>query len=286
MCCGGVDGHGEIVESRLLSDQMSIDRRCFVAKCLHSFLFGDYRIARATSGRGRYGHTFGGPHDRKGTTRAECNGLLIHLLHRFDLTDPVIPISIPGIRWLPLYYCFDFRADELGYRLTSDEALVTFFPVNDPNVTEREEWPDDDYALEFPRSDITVTAFDYDPTNLDDAYFWAGIFGIGQLSAADQAAAKQRVAEEFDGLGLYSPETDEEYHEALSSPFSQGKPVGGCLNPDCSNSGREGRLSTIALLPAEPVKGVQTFGSLGGGVQLVFQICGECKTIRVSNQCD
>ena len=59
---------------------------------------------------------------------------------------------------------------------------------------------------------------------------WAGIFGIGKLAKADQAAAKKRVAEEMDGLGLGVPETEKEFQEALSSPFMQGKPDSGCLS--------------------------------------------------------
>ena len=256
-----------------------------MALALKTFLFGDYRIAAATSGRSRYEHTFGGPHDRKGASREDCNGILLHLLHRLDLSDPAIPIAIPGIRWLPFYYCFDFRANDLGYRLISEESLVAFFPEDDPNVTYHEEWPSKDYPLEFPKSNIWVTAYDYDPTNLNDAYAWAGIFGIGKLSSADQAAAKKRVADEMDGLGLGVLKTKKEFQEALSSPFMQGKPNGSCLNPSCLNHKIKGQLSTIALMPAEPVKGVHTFGLHGAGVQLIFQVCPKCYTIRVSNQC-
>lgn len=258
-----------------------------MGKAFNTFLFGGYRIATATRGRSKYGHTFGGPHDRRGTSREDCKGILIHLLHRLDLTDPAIPISIPGIRWLPLYYCFDFRANDLGYRLISEEELVTFFPDDDPNVTTEESWPDDEgYPLEFPKSAIKITAHDYDPTDLDDAYRWAGVFGIEKLSKRDQAAAKKRVGELMDGLGLGSPDTEEEFERALSSPFMQGKPESPCLNPNCSNRKKGGQLKCIALMPAEPVKGVHTFGRWGGGVQLVFQICPKCYTIRVSNQCD
>ena len=81
---------------------------CLVSKPLNTFLLGDHRIATAISGRGKYGYTFGGPLDLKGTSREDCNGILIHLLHRPDLTDPAVPIAIPRVRWLPLYYCFDF----------------------------------------------------------------------------------------------------------------------------------------------------------------------------------
>lgn len=160
-------------------------------KAINTYLFGDYRIASATSGRSKYGHTFGGPHDRKGTSREDCNGILIHLLHRLDLTDPGIPIAIPGVRWLSFYYCFDFRVNDLGYRLVSDEELVTFFPDDDSKVSKDESWPDDEgYPLEFPKSFIGITVSDYVPTDLDDAYRWAGVFGIGNLSKRDQAAAR------------------------------------------------------------------------------------------------
>ncbi len=257
-----------------------------MAPGLNTFLFGDYRIATATGGRSKYRHTFGGPHDRKGTSREDCNGILIHLLHRLDLTDPTIPFAIPGIRWLPLYYCFDFRANDLGYRLISDEELVTFFPTDDPNVSSHEEWPDDNYPLEFRKSSIKLAAYDYEPTALKDAYQWAGVFGIGKLSKRDQATAKRRVTELMEGLGLGVPKTEKDFEEALSSPFMQGKPDSPCLNPECSNRIRNGQLMPIALMPAEPVKGVHTFGKWGGGVQLIFRMCPKCFTIRVSNQCD
>jgi hypothetical protein len=249
-------------------------------------LFGDYRIAAVTSGRSRFGHTFGGPPDRKGTSRADCNGILIHLLHRFDLSDPLIPIKIPGIRWLPLYYCFDFRVNVLGYRLTSDESLLTFFPTDDENVSDDESWPDEDYPLEFPKSTVKLSAFDYDPTNLEDAYIWSGVFGIRKLSSEDQAAARKRVVEEMDGLGLGPVETEEDFEDALQWPFMQGKPNGDCMNPDCPNYRMTGKLAVFALMPAEPVKGIHTFGRWGGGVSLIFEICPDCFSIRVSNQCD
>lgn len=251
-----------------------------------TYLFGDKCIATATSGRSRYGHTFGGPHDRKGTSRDDCNGILIHLLHRLDLTDPEIPLTIPGFRWLPIYYCFDFRANDLGYQLISDDELVTFFPTDDPHVSNEESWPDENYPTELPKSAIKIDAFDYDPTRLDDAYQWAGVFGIEKLSMRDKQAAKNRVAEFMDGLGYNAPETEKDFDDALSSPFKQGKPDMPCLNLKCSNRKKRGQLTTIAIVPAQPVEGIHTFGSLGGDVQLIVQKCPKCNTFRVSNQCD
>lgn len=251
----------------------------------NTFLFGNYQIATAESGRGKYEHTFGGPHDRKGTSREDCNGILIHLLHRLDLSDPAIPFTIPGIRWLPFYYCFDFRANDLGYRLISDEELVTFFPDDDPNISEHESWPDDDYPQEFPKSRIKIRKYDYDPTDLEDAFRWAGIFGISKLSKRHQAEARNRAVEEAELLGSFIPETDAEFDEALSDPFMQGKPDSPCLNPECPNMNKKGQLITFAMMPAEPVKGVQTFGEWSSGIRLIFRKCPKCDTIRVNNEC-
>jgi len=246
-----------------------------------TFLFGNNRIAAARSGCGKYTHTFGGAHDRKGASREDCNGIHIHLLHRLDLTDPVIPFDIPGVRWLPLYYCFDGRGHDFGYRLISDKQLVTFFPENDPDVTGEESRSDDErYPLEFPKSDITIENYDYDPANMDDAYEWAGVFGIGNLSTHDQAVVKGRVAELMKRLDLLVPETDKEFEDALCRPFMQGKDDSPCLNPKCVNRDLKGQLTPFALMPAEPVEGICTFGEWGGGVQLIFRICPKCHTIR------
>lgn len=250
---------------------------------MKTFLFGDYKIATAVTGAGKYGHTFGGPHDRKGTARENCGGILIHLLHRFDLTDPAIPITIPGVRWLPFYYCFDFRANDLGYRLVSEDELVTYFPDDDPHVSKEESWPGKDYPKEFPATGITVAPYAYDPTKLTDAFTWGGVFGVGKLSPRDQAKAKKRALDEM--FRPKEPTTDEELLDLFDSPFAQGRPKGKCLNPDCGNHFQAGRLSTIALMPAEPVPGVHVFGEYGGDVTLIFQMCPKCYTIRVSNEC-
>jgi hypothetical protein len=145
-----------------------------------SYLFGDYRIAAATSGPSKFAHTFGGPPDRKGGSREQCNGILIHLLHRLDLTDPSIPIAIPGIRWLPFYYCFDFRVNDLGYRLVNDDVMIVYFPKDDPHVTENEEWPQENYPQEFPKSRIKISSHPYDPTDIEDALSWAAVIGLGK----------------------------------------------------------------------------------------------------------
>ncbi len=249
-----------------------------------AFLFSDFKIATASSGQSDYGHTFGGPHDRADASLEACDGIRLHLLHRLNLEDPAIPVSIPGVRWLPLYYAFDDRVrGVIGYQLTSDDALSAFFPYRDRG--DREQWPEDGYSLEFPRSEISVSQFEYDPTDLDDAYLWSGIFGIRKLSEKDQAKARKRVSDQMDGLGFARPETDDEFERDFSSPFMQGKPQGGCLNPNCAFHETEGQLSVVALMSGEPVEGVHVFGKWGDGVTLIFQLCPECHSVQVTNQC-
>src|SRR5262249_13809973 len=102
----------------------------------------------------------------------------------------------------------------------------------------------------------------------------------------DQEVVKKRVSEHARLFGGVVPRTEKEFQEALSNPFMQGKPNRPCLNPKCSNHAKRGKLSVISLMPAEPVKGVHTFGRWGSGVQLIFEMCPKCYTIRVSNQCD
>lgn len=261
-------------------------RKASKAVITPSFLFGDDRIGKAVSGRSEYAHTFGGPLQQKGTSREECQDLAIHLLHRLDLTDPAIPTRIPGVRWLPLYYCFDFRVDEIGYRLISDDKLEMFFPRDDPNVSEKEEWPDDDYPPRFRKRPVKVSPRDYDPLNIEDAFFWAGIFGIEKLKAHHREATKDRIIELLERLDFETPESDEELEEMLEFPFMQGIPNDPCLNPGCANHHTKGQLQVIALVPAEPVSGVHLFGEWGDGVRLIFQMCPKCYTIRVKNECD
>jgi hypothetical protein len=42
----------------------------------------------------------------------------------------------------------------------------------------------------------------------------------------------------------------------------------------------------MSVYSTEAAQGVHTFGPWGGGVQLIFELCPKCYTIRVSNQCD
>lgn len=250
-----------------------------------TLFFHDWTITSAEAGASDHGHTFGGPPAHAGATRERCNDRLLHLLHHINLADPLIPIEIPEVQWLPLYYCFDFRVNELGYRLTSGNDLVAFFDDDDPHVTEEEGFPSDDFPTEFPKCDIALSRFPYDPGKRDDAYQFGAVFGLDRLSAADRKSVLDQHSDDLAMLLDWRPESEEELLDSLSFPFVQGRPISRCLNPECTNHSVSGKLRTIALMPSEPVPGVYAFGTPSHEVQVIFELCPECQTIHVSNQC-
>lgn len=252
---------------------------------MSTLFFHDEKVTSATAGTSKYGHTFGGSIAHDGAARQRCLDRQLHLLHRINLDDPLMGAAIPGVQWLPLYYCFDFRVNELGYRLSSDDDIEVFFWPDEPNVSAVEGFPDDDYPMEFPRCSIQLDWSPYDPTDRKEAYSLGAVFGIDKLSQDDRRWVLEQEAEQFEMANGYRPDTEEELLEALSFPFAQARPNSACPNPACSNHSTHGNLSVLALMPAEPVPDVQTFGSWGGGVQLIFELCPECHTVHVSNQC-
>jgi hypothetical protein len=250
-----------------------------------TLFFHDWTITSARDGISDYGHTFGGHPAHAGAKRENCNDRLLHLLHRINLEDPLINLRIPNVQWLPLYYCFDFRVNEFGYRLTSDQDLQVFFWPNEVNISETESYPGDNFPSHFGRTGIMLDRFPYDPTDRDDAYQMAAVFGLDKLSPDDRAWILEHEADECESLLGHRPESEEETLKSLSHPFAQGRPNSRCPNPNCANNGKPGNVDVIALMPAEPVPGVHTFGQWGDDVELIFELCPRCQTIHVSNQC-
>ncbi|MBA2113171.1 hypothetical protein [Bremerella alba] len=252
-----------------------------------TFLFGTSKLSLAAPSVTMTGHSFGGKDRFPGTSRDDCGGILVHLLHCFDLTHRDLPFDLPGMRWLPLYYCFDFRVNTMGYRFRDNQSLEFFFDHDDPYTSASESWPDDNYPEAFPQASIQVEPLPYDPTNLDDAKTWSGVFGIDELSLQDRESLRSEILKFMKLFGEYEPESEEEIWERIHMPFIQGPPESRCLNPTCDFSLKErpGQLCTIAITGNSPIAGVKIFGPHGDGVMLTFQACQKCQTIRVENQC-
>lgn len=252
----------------------------------NAFLFGVLKLAKATpNSQGR--HTFGGNTPFRGATREDCDGLLVHHLYSLDLADPALPFSPPGLKSLPLFYCFDFRANTIGYRFSTDDSLQFFFDRSDPNLSSEEEWPYEDYPERFPRVPMSITPVPYNPQDPEDVYAWAGIFGMDHISKEGEELLQKKARESARLWQQDAPQTREELSDYLDMPFSQGRPTSRCMNPLCeySQQDRRNQLRTIAIVPNCPTKETYLFGKYEDDVILIFQMCEKCQTIRVSNQC-
>ena len=247
-----------------------------------SNLFGELEIIDVAAGQSDYAHTFGGPPDREQAFPDHTHGIRLHLLHRFDLSDPLVPLSVPGLKWLPLYYVFDFRVNEVGYKLSSDSSMTTYFPSDDPNVSTEESWPSPDFPMEFTVHSVKVSTRLFDPSSLEESETWAGVFGIEHLNKKQRAKLRKRIEKHCKTFGMYPP-SDDDLAEFLNSPFWQGPPKGTCLNPSCSNYRLSNTLNVFAIVPHDPIPGLEIWG--GADVQIIFEICPLCHTIRSTNQC-
>jgi hypothetical protein len=114
----------------------------------------------------------------------------------------------------------------------------------------------------------------------------AAIFGIEKLSAEDRNWVLEQEAQQVEMIEGYRPDTEKELLECMSHPFAQGRPNSRCPNSRCSHNTIAGSLEVIALMPANPVPNVYTFGRSGNDAQLIFEQCAKCHTIHVSNQCN
>lgn len=206
----------------------------------------------------------------------------MHLVYLFDLNDPEVPWELPDNCWLPLYYCFDFRVKTIAYQLESDESIRFFIDLNQAHTTEHEEWPADDFPMQFPSHPVTIEPYEYEPQDVDDAYLFAGVFGTDHLSAYDWEGLKQRIFDDAEEYDLPMPETDEDLQEFLEMPFLNGKPESRCLNPECKFAGQAGddQLQPIALVPGCPAEDVHLFGEHGDFTRVYFQLCRACRTMR------
>jgi hypothetical protein len=126
----------------------------------------------------------------------------------------------------------------------------------------------------------------YDPSDPENALLYAGVFGYDALSPEQFAALARHV--EKDGLpDIFGYETGEDYlREGNCLPFTQGHPVEDCPAPECPNHGRVSSLRPFAIFREGRHEARTLWGPNCGSLQIVYQICPACSTIRTTNQSD
>ena len=232
-------------------------------------------------GKSPFGHTFGASVDYRGLV-AFRRQPPVHLLFRLDTADPLVGVEMLGAGWLPLLCAIRYGACNLGYRVISDDEVAIL------HQTETKAWkgfPYAGYPAKLPAQPVALEPGTYDPAKIEDALFYAGVFGYGALSPAQLGALRRHVETDLLPNQDYSYETAEEYLEDGNGlPFVQGRPNDDCPDPACGNHGHASSLRTFAIF--EDTERVdELWGPSCGSLQIIYQVCPLCSAIRTSNQC-
>ena len=248
-------------------------------------LFDDFQVVTVVAGKSKYDHTFGGPVAHHGAKPGQTGGLKLHLLYELNLADPLSPLKNFRYETLPLYYCFDSRANTIAYHISKSRRFRLFLDHEDTQVTTMEEFPEEPFPKEFPRTPVKVKKAHYDPTNLEDALRFNSVFGLNKLTPEDHATAMKQSLTGYRMINGEEPESMGALLETYCHPFAQGRPDTPCLNPDCSHFRSCRAQSPFCIVPSQPVPKTRIWGQHGQGVIIIFEICIACDTIHVTNQC-
>ena len=231
-------------------------------------------IVRDEIGRsGDFAHTFGGdPIDFE--LRFVDAPMPLHLIYRIDLSDPEIPLDVPGVRWLPLLYCFNYGT-ECCYQVLSDSEVVLLSPLN-----QEHHWPPWDAPKSFPLNQTCFSRVPYDPRDANDALSYKGIFGWDELDR-DELDKALILARDWCSYTEDGPDPDWTYEDVIrcmyEPPFVQGAPDNPCKNPSCDNRRCKVIATQDTVVDSEliwPSPYVQT----------IWEFCNACNSIIATNQ--
>lgn len=196
-------------------------------------------------GVGRHKHSFGGTLSRP-VIPPGCS-VPCHLLYTIDTEDPMFPVRIDGVRYLPLIYCQQYNAAAISYRVEGESIIVDWIESLDWD----KDFPYENYPSEFPRRDIVLR-----PVDLEFL----------------------RKEEEADVDTDTNVSRFGEWHW-----LCQGVPDVKCRNPQCGT----GRMDVFGVVYNEPVPGVRLWDpdEDWSDVETIYQICSACASIQVCNRC-
>jgi len=231
-----------------------------------------------------FGHMFGDPSEYSGLVAFKGQPP-VHVLFRLNLRDPAIGIDLPHVQWLPLLCAIRFGACALAYRVVSDNKVKIIFQQ------EKKAWdgfPYDGHPERLPPTSLRMKEGVYNADDPQSVLSCWGFFGIShltqkQLEKVKRFALKKRI---------YDPEfsnwaTVEEFLEkGVGWPFVQDPPpTDRCPNPRCTRRAQKASLRTFAIFEEEDKRVRRLWGPNCDSLQIIFQICPDCKTILTTNQC-
>jgi hypothetical protein len=185
------------------------------------------------------------------------------MLFNIELADPNCRLAIPDVRFLPMYYGFQYDSTPLWYRVISDSAIEI---VRQDTTKWLDDFPYEGYPVTFHESRIDVA--EPVPVNeyLDDDFF------------------RERWSDDVATMKEFGRAPDHNDLIACVSGLWQGAPKSRCINPSCD--GRQ--MDIIAVIEHDAIDGVSLWGDSGTGpeVKIVYEMCPICSLIHATNQCD
>lgn len=199
---------------------------------------------------------------------------------RLNTANPAVGITVPGAQWLPLLCAVRYGACRLGYRVTSDREVRILYQA------EAKAWDDfyGGYPERLPSSPLVLEEGVYDPSNPENALFYAGVFGYDALSP-EQFAVLAHHVEKDELPDMFGYETGEDYlREGNCLPNIQGPPGRRLPGPRVPQPRPGVVLEDLCDLPRRPARGL--WGPNCGSLQIIYQICPACSAIRTTDQSD
>ena len=260
------------------------------------------RIVKVESGDGnlnenadsRFSHYFGGAAESYGITFSNLeNPCQVVLM--LDTTDPLVPFSLPGMRYMPLVHGFNYSSNgfEFVYRFVEPNRIEVMLPKNRYH---NPDFPYENYPPHFAQQKIGFQQQPFDICDPNDALQYQGVFGLEHLDVSEMEQVVRLAKSTWRDNPFEDPLDDDESDIDIvkrlgRSPFMQCAPTPRCENTDCSAEiesvfddmvFRKPTLQVIAV--HEPSANDELLWGMGH-VQLIFQLCSECHCITVTNQC-
>ena len=219
-----------------------------------------------------FNHSFGGTPVHRGI-KPRGSSQPLHLLYTFDTKDPLVPVRIPRVRYFPLYYCFPYNAGALGYQIVSDEEIKILY-METKQV--EPDFPYENYPREFPETPVALTPISYEEHKTLVYYFTLEDCNLQSkhLSEEDRAFLKQ-IGYPFTQLGGIQR-------------MWQGVPDVPCPNRKCENHKYNCFMQVFAVVWNHPLPNVSLWDDdpkSSWEVQIIFQICPQCRSIYACNRC-
>jgi hypothetical protein len=249
-------------------------------------LYIDGREDEVTS----YSHMFGGEAMHQGTVPPGCKHP-VHAFFSLDFNDPRLDVKHPNkkLGFLPLYYPLGNCGGPFTYRVIDAGNIEMFSHPYPPK------WRQDiqkKYPEPFEATCIELVACDYDPKDVNDVFFCAGVLGIDALTAAERIKLRKDFLKMYiDEIGTdliaadYDGDDTVPVEEIVSgyTPFTQGMPDDTCPNPKCKVHKAKTALPVFAFVT--PEKDDPFYRRIAGpdDGQLIWQYCEKCGSFVVTN---